>query len=271
MPATALLFAFALAAADVPAPAPAQQGEPLPAGAPTQDYPLTAWCYGAMSEYLDIYEHIKPDLRDIDKLFGSSVPNEAEPYASDMAAAHDELKMLADAIVAAEKASPTSIGDQGADAIKLGRSIWAPAEAKTSRELARAWLSWAMPDRCDSTARALAARSALLGQALKYNTPSADSGDATSSGPTTPPPTGAPSPDSVTQPQAQNGNAGPVAAQPPEQPQPAPPPTQPASVDSLLEAPPPQAPQTPAAADPNSPIPDPVPAGSTPNSSPPQP
>ena len=94
-------------------------------------------------------------------------------HAADMAAAHDELKVLADAVVAAEKASPNPIAPQGVAAIKLGRSIWTPAEEKTSRELARAWLSWGMPDRCDATARTLAANSALLGKALSYNNPSA--------------------------------------------------------------------------------------------------
>jgi hypothetical protein len=170
MSASALMFALALMASDAPPPGNPQQGEPLPAGAPTEDYPLTAWCYGAMSEYLTVYDRVKPDLKAIDKMFGSSEPKEREPYASDMAAAHVELKVLADAVVAAEKASPSPIAQQGAESVKLGRSIWAPAESKTSRELARAWLSWALPDRCDSTARSLASKSALLGQALRYNT-----------------------------------------------------------------------------------------------------
>src|SRR5947209_3417998 len=94
-----------------------QKGEPLPASAPAQPYELAAWCYGAMSEYLDIYDKVKPDLRDIDKLFGSSVKNEKEPYAQDMAAARDELKVLASAVEAAEKASPRVIAPQGIEAV----------------------------------------------------------------------------------------------------------------------------------------------------------
>ena len=226
MSAPALILALALMAADAPAPANPPQGEPLPAGAPTQDYPLTAWCYGAMSEYLDIYERVKPDLKAIDKLFGSSEPNEPEPYASDMAAAHVELKVLADAVVAAEKASPSPIAPQGAEAVKLGRSIWALTEAKTSRELARAWLSWALPDRCDSTARAVAAKSALLGQALKYNAPPPSTPD-TGAASAAPPPEYAP------------------PAQPPAmEPAPTPPPSPPqsaaaTSADAILASPPP--------------------------------
>lgn len=168
MTAAAAIFGLALLAAGAPAAA-APAGEPLPAGAPSEPYALTAWCYGAMSEYLDVYERVKPDLRAIDKMFGSSQPNEAAPYSADMSAARDELKVLASAVQSAEKASVTPIAPQGAEEIKLGRSIWLSAESKSNRELARAWLSWAMPDRCDSTARSLAANSALFGQALKYN------------------------------------------------------------------------------------------------------
>ena len=170
MPLPALALAFALAASD---PAPVVEAEPLPAGAPTKEYPLAAWCYGALSEYLDVYQRVIPDLRTIDKMFGTSEPHEKEPYADDMAAARTELKVIAHAVQAAEQASPSAIAPQGVVAINQGRAIWRPAEAKTRRELARAWLTWAMPDRCASNAKALIAKSALLGQALNYNNPSA--------------------------------------------------------------------------------------------------
>jgi hypothetical protein len=248
MPASTIIFALALMAADAPAPAAPPQGEPLPAGAPTQDYPLTAWCYGAMSEYLAIYERVKPDLKAIDKMFGSSEPNEPQPYASDMAAAHKELQVLADAVTAAEKASPSPIAPQGGEAIKQGRSVWAPAEAKTNRELARAWLSWALPDRCDTTARTLASKSALLGQALKYNTPPPEA-EATA-----PPPasdaTGAP-PAEATQTAPTTSEAAP--------PSPTVSDTGPGAQASPDVTPPP-APATPQVQpDPNAPIPDPAP------------
>jgi hypothetical protein len=180
------LVAFTLALGSAGLARSAPEGEPLPSSAPTQPYDLAAWCYGAMSEYLDVYDRVKPDLRNIDKLFGSSVKNEAEPYASDIAAARDELKVLAGAVEGAEKASAQVIAPRGVQAVKMGRAIWSPAEGKTRRELARAWLSWALPDRCDSNAHELAAKSALLGQVLKYNTTSAT--DAPPAASPTPPP-----------------------------------------------------------------------------------
>jgi hypothetical protein len=141
-----------------------------------------------MSEYLEVYDRVKPDLRAIDKMFGSSVKNEAEPYASDMAAAREELKVLAGAVEGAEKASAQVIAPQGAQAVKMGRAIWSPAEEKTRRELARAWLSWALPDRCDSNAHELTAKSALLGKVLKYNTTSATDAASPAETPTPPQP-----------------------------------------------------------------------------------
>ena len=166
------LFASGVGAQSPTPPAAAPDvGEPLPSGAPANDYELSAWCYGALDEYLTIYETVKPDLRDIDKMWGSTVKNEPEPYATDMAAARKERRVLAGAVEAAERASPGPIAPHGLAAIKQGRAIWAPVETKTHRELARAWLSWGLPDKCDSTARNLTANAAVLGAALRYNTP----------------------------------------------------------------------------------------------------
>src|SRR5262245_46314090 len=110
--ATALLLTLALLAAD--ATPPAGGGEPLPAGAPTDEYRLTGWWFGALGAYLEIYDVVKPDLIEIDKMWGTTVPGEREPYASDIAAARAELKVFAGALEAAEKASPKPIAQQGA-------------------------------------------------------------------------------------------------------------------------------------------------------------
>jgi hypothetical protein len=216
----ALAQTIAPPAAQASAPAPSEPGEPLPSGAPTAPYELTAWCYGALGEYLHIYQIVKPDLRDIDRMFGSSVKNEQEPYADDMTAARHELKILAGAVEAAEKASPTPIAPRGADAIKHGEAIWSPAETKTHRELARAWLSWALPDRCDSVARTLAANSRLLGQALKYNAPPPED---TPPSPAPPPPTDAapPAPEATPAPASDAPVAHDTPIAPPPGPKPA--------------------------------------------------
>jgi hypothetical protein len=165
-----MTLALVLAASMVMAAPPADGGggEPLPPGAPTDSYELAAWCYGALDEYLQIYEKVIPDLKAIDAKFGTDV-KESQPYHSDMAAYRVELKLIGDSVTGAEKASPTPIADRGVTSMNDGRHIWSMVETKERRELARAWMMWALPDRCDSNARELAQRSALFGKALNYN------------------------------------------------------------------------------------------------------
>jgi hypothetical protein len=130
------------------------ESEDVPAGAPTDPYGFVGWCYGATDEYLSIYVKVLPDLKTIDKTFGSPV-KEDEPYAADIVAEHKALKRFADAMKAAEKASPQPIDAQGQAAIAQGRDIWSKVEAMSNHDLADAWLLWGIPVRCERTAKAL--------------------------------------------------------------------------------------------------------------------
>lgn len=200
-------LALVLAASLVMAAPPPDDGagEPLPPGAPTDSYELAAWCYGALDEYLQIYDKVIPDLKAIDAKFGTDV-KEGQPYHADMAAYRVERKLIADSVTDAEKASPTPIGERGAAAMSDGRRIWSMVETRPRRELARAWMMWALPDRCDANARELAKRSLLFGKALGYNQGGAAA---------------APAPDAA-------HDAAPPASAPPAE---APPPGAPASSD----------------------------------------
>lgn len=184
-----MVLATALMAA-----APAEGGappEPMPPGAPSDPYELTAWCYGALGEYLTIYEQVIPDLQAIDRQFGTSVV-EDKPYSADVAAAREALIRFGKAMEAAERASARPIAERGALAIQKGRALWARAETQPRRQLARAWLYWGVPDQCDATAQALYQRSILAAPALAYNTTPAPTGAAPT--PAAPPaPTPAPS------------------------------------------------------------------------------
>jgi hypothetical protein len=144
----------------------------IPPGAPTDDYGFVAWCYGALGEYLTIYQQVIPDLKDIDKLFGTSV-QEDEPYSADVAAERVALKRFGAALDAAERASPTPIATQGAASIQAGRGIWSAAKLQPHRKLADAWLFWGIPKRCETAAKALKARSIGHGQTLAAVSPSA--------------------------------------------------------------------------------------------------
>jgi hypothetical protein len=189
-----------------PAPAATASDDGIPPGAPTDDYGLVAWCYGALAEYLNIYDDIKPDLKAIDKMFGSPVV-EAEPYHEDMAAARVAEKRFAAAMEAAEKASPDPIAQHGADSMDKGRSIWSVVRLKTRRNLVDAWLFWGVPDRCETTARSLKVRSTLLGQALASSAPSAEA-------PSKPAPEAAPP--AADKPDPAAASDGPTPASPPK-------------------------------------------------------
>jgi hypothetical protein len=230
-------LALVLAASLVMAAPPADDGsavEPLPPGAPTDSYELAAWCYGALDEYLVIYQKVIPDLKAIDREFGTDV-KEAEPYHTDMAAAKLELKVLGDSVTEAEKASATPIADRGVDAMKDGRHIWSVAEAKPRRDLARAWMMWALPDACDGNARQLAQRSVLMGATLRYNQGGDAGHGAQAPAPPAPAPDGAhdaaPAPDAA-------APASEAAAPPADQP-PADAPAKPGSgdIDQVLSKP----------------------------------
>ena len=159
-------------AAAAPAP-PAGSEDDIPPGAPSDDYGLVGWCYGALGEYLTIYDDIKPDLKAIDKMFGSPVV-EAEPYHDDVAQMRVAEKRFAAAMEAAEKASPQPIAQHGADSIEKGRSIWSVARMKSRRNLVDAWLFWGVPNRCETTSKTLKTRATLLGQAMAVSAPTVD-------------------------------------------------------------------------------------------------
>jgi hypothetical protein len=160
--------AIQLAQADAPATADAAantETEDIPPGAPTDNYGFVGWCYGALDEYLAIYPKVLPDLKDIDKMFGTPVKEE-QPYAADVALEKKALKRFLAAMQAAEKANPQAIGPEGEAAIAQGRAIWSMAETQPSRKLADAWLFWGIPVRCETTAKALKDNPAAYGQAV---------------------------------------------------------------------------------------------------------
>ena len=198
------------------APAPAASDDGIPPGAPTDDYGLVAWCYGALGEYLSIYDEIKPDLKAIDKMFGSPVV-EAEPYHDDVAQMRLAEKRFAASMEAAEKASPQPIAQHGADSVEKGRSIWSVARMKSRRNLVDAWLFWGVPNRCETTSKALKTRATLLGQAMAVDAPTVDDApkpapDAASA--TLPDPTPAPAPPAADKPDMAAVSDGPAPSEP---------------------------------------------------------
>jgi hypothetical protein len=164
----ASLFALALMAAEPAAPAPAPAAaaaeEPIPAGAPADDYGLVNWCAGALSGHMVLYHQVKPQL---DALPDSSPKETAALDTDQIKAGRDYLALYRKAIDAAEKASPRSISDRGLAMRRQGNSIWTAARA-TDDAKARmwTWLGWELPGRCETAAERLYEKSLLSAQAL---------------------------------------------------------------------------------------------------------
>jgi hypothetical protein len=160
------LFALALMMADAPAaaaPTPAPAAEPLPPGAPTDDYGLVNWCYGALSGHMALYKIVKPEL---DKLPDNKPKETAVLDAQQMQAGREYLALYKRSIDAAEKASPQAISDRGQQDQRLGESIWNPARQADPRTQMWSYLGWELPGQCETSAERLYEKSLLSAQAL---------------------------------------------------------------------------------------------------------
>lgn len=159
--------ASALAQTETAAPEPA-----FPAGAPRDDYGLVAWCYGALSGYLDLYDQAMPEVRRIETEFrrpGSNLAADLAVYSDQRRQGQKDLKAFQRAMEAAEKASLRPINAQGAAALQKGRATWAAAPNLPKARLAQEWMSWSLPVRCETTASTLEQRARLMGTAFRVD------------------------------------------------------------------------------------------------------
>lgn len=164
------LFALVLMTAEPPAAdsgaaAPTAVAEdPVPAGAPSDDYGFVSWCTGALAGHMTLYDQVKPEL---DALPDPRPKETAALDAEQMKAGREYLELYRKATDAAEKASPRSIGERGLDERRRGNAIWDLARSATDRKAAMwTWLSWELPGRCETAAERLYEKSLLSAQAL---------------------------------------------------------------------------------------------------------
>ena len=180
---TPFLIALALTAQAPEAPsavtdppaaeAPAPPVDRIPNGAPREDYPFVAWCYGALRGYLDLKGEMMPEVTRIENQFrkpGTRLADDLKVYADMERDGKVQLKTFQGALTAAEKASVRPINAVGAQAVRLGRQTWSAGPTITKARKAQEWMSWALPARCDTVAASLEARSRLMGATLRMNT-----------------------------------------------------------------------------------------------------
>ena len=163
------------AAAASPAPAPAEEDR-LPNGAPKDDYPFVAWCYGALRGWLDLHDEVMPEVTRIESQYrkpGTSLADDLKVYADMQRDGQKQLKSFQSALTAAEKASVRPINVEGGQAVRQGRLIWQAGPGVTPARKAQEWMSWSLPARCEKVSANLETRSRLIGATLRANQPQA--------------------------------------------------------------------------------------------------
>jgi hypothetical protein len=143
----------------------------IPEGAPQSDYEFVAWCHGALAGQIELDPIVEKDM---DAIEGKA--KAAKRRADDAEIAKEHKKYLAlyeQALVAAEKASPTALHQKGVDAEVLGYKIWGPTRNKAAVWRMVDWGNWEVPPRCEKAAKRLYDSASLLGVALKSETPDA--------------------------------------------------------------------------------------------------
>jgi len=130
------MIPFALAASLFLTPAaaeaaPAAEAPPAeastPTGAPTDDYQFVAWCYGALSGYLDLHDQVMPEVTRIESTWrrpGSNLADDLKVYDLQQRQGREDLQRFKAALTEAEKASVQPINAAGAQAIVRGRAVW---------------------------------------------------------------------------------------------------------------------------------------------------
>ncbi len=152
-----IVLAQAAAPASAPATAPADE-DPFPSGAPTDDYGLMGWCYGALAGHMELYEKVLPSVRSIEASFPDS-KRSIDEVMGDYTAQHAEgdrlLKSWDRSLDLLEGTGKTGGGSRAA-AVASGREVWKGSDTADARQLAQIWMSWGLPGRCISTGERLA-------------------------------------------------------------------------------------------------------------------
>lgn len=122
---------------------------PVPAGAPSDDFGLVAWCHGALRGHMELAEQI-----------GES-DEEQQTIGREYLASYD----------AALKAAPQSKTADGARtaaaARQTGYGTWAAARTAQNRETQKfTYLGWQLPGRCEHAAKRLGGNADLMGAAM---------------------------------------------------------------------------------------------------------
>lgn len=135
--------------------------QPVPPGAPTDDYGFVNWCWGALNGHMALYPRVRDQLNPAD-------------YDSDqqmLAAGREYLHLYEQAVLAADRATPRSRASEAEAGRRAGANVWAGNERADATTLKWAFVGWSLPGRCEAIARRLLSNSELMAPALRNGAP----------------------------------------------------------------------------------------------------
>ncbi len=149
-----------------PVPATGVENEPMPVGAPPDDYGFVAWCAGALTGHMELYPVVRPAL--------DSLPDEhpEQAHLADaemLKAGREYMNLYRQALAAAEKASPTPLRPRGEATVARGHAIWDPVRVAEPKIRMWSWLNWSLPGRCETSAERLYQTAMTQGEARGVN------------------------------------------------------------------------------------------------------
>jgi hypothetical protein len=132
--------------------------DPFPSGAPTDDYGFMGWCYGALAGHLALYDKVLPQVRRIEGEFpDADTPLDKVMDGYKVQHERGEKILLGyGRALDIEEATGKTRGAERSAVVANGREAWKGSDTADQRQLAQAWMSWSLPDRCESTAARLA-------------------------------------------------------------------------------------------------------------------
>jgi hypothetical protein len=130
---------------------------PIPAGAPSDDFGLVAWCHGALRGHMELAEKI------------------GEADEEQQTIGREYLKGYDLALAAAPEAKASGGAAVAAAARKTGYDSWESARTSGNRETQRyTYLGWQLPGRCEHAAKRISNNPNLFSAALTTPTATTD-------------------------------------------------------------------------------------------------
>ena len=153
----AALFQADPSAATVPPPAPppaaAEAESDTPKGAPVSDYDFVAWCHGALTGHMALYDLVKPELSGIER--PDEVAEDAKTDKLQMQAGREYLALYARALNGVDHDRAGALMTRRRTAEAQGGAIWSAAKTADPRTRMWSWLLWDLPGRCEIAAKRL--------------------------------------------------------------------------------------------------------------------